>query len=98
MNEGKNIEPFGVHETLLTISPIYKEIHESQKERGGWRMSKHFVNWCPDNTGKTIKRLFSYLKFNKILLLVWGIIFIILSSIAQIGTNAMLSPHYRYLS
>ncbi|NLL30740.1 MAG: ABC transporter ATP-binding protein [Clostridiales bacterium] len=53
-------------------------------------MSKH-RQLRPDNTGKTIKRLFSYLKFNKILL-VWGIIFIILSSIAQIGTNAMLSP------
>lgn len=53
-------------------------------------MSKH-CQLRPDNTGKTIKRLFSYLKFNKILL-VWGIIFIILSSIAQIGTNAMLSP------
>lgn len=31
MNEGK-IESFGDHETLMNISPIYKEIHESQKK------------------------------------------------------------------
>ncbi|ASW44181.1 ABC transporter ATP-binding protein [Clostridium isatidis] len=45
----------------------------------------------PNDPKKTIKRLFKYLRYNKALL--WcGIIFIILSSIAQIGTNAMLSP------
>ncbi|NLZ34547.1 ABC transporter ATP-binding protein [Clostridium isatidis] len=53
-------------------------------------MSKH-RQLRPNDPKKTIKRLFKYLRYNKALL--WcGIIFIILSSIAQIGTNAMLSP------
>ncbi|MCR1900161.1 ABC transporter ATP-binding protein/permease [Irregularibacter muris] len=45
----------------------------------------------PKDTGKTLIRLFSYFKFNKRLLF-GGIFFIVLSSIAQIGANAMLSP------
>jgi len=53
-------------------------------------MSKH-RQLRPNDPKKTIKRLFKYLRYNKALLW-WGIIFIILSSIAQIGTNAMLSP------
>ena len=31
MNEGE-IESFGDHETLMKVSPIYKEIYESQKK------------------------------------------------------------------
>lgn len=45
----------------------------------------------PKNTKKTLIRLFSYFKYNKILVF-GGILFIILSSVAQIGANAMLSP------
>lgn len=45
----------------------------------------------PKNTKKTILRLFSYFKFNK-LLFFSGIFFIIISSISTIGTNGMLSP------
>ncbi|MDF2948279.1 MAG: hypothetical protein K0R07_289 [Sedimentibacter sp.] len=45
----------------------------------------------PQDTKKTLLRLFSYFKFNKILL-ISGILFIILSSVAEIGINAMLSP------
>ena len=45
----------------------------------------------PRDPKKTLIRLFSYFKFNKILFF-GGIFFIILSSVAQIGANAMLSP------
>lgn len=45
----------------------------------------------PQDTKKTLLRLFSYFKFNKILLFS-GISFIVLSSVAEIGINAMLSP------
>ena len=45
----------------------------------------------PRNPKKTLVRLFSYFKFNKSLFF-GGIIFIILASIAEIGTNSMLSP------
>jgi ATP-binding cassette subfamily B protein len=45
----------------------------------------------PQDAKKTLLRLFSYFKFNKILLFS-GIFFIILSSVAEIGINAMLSP------
>lgn len=45
----------------------------------------------PQDPKKTLLRLFSYFKFNKILFFS-GIFFIILSSIAEIGINAMLSP------
>lgn len=45
----------------------------------------------PSNPGKTILRLFSYFKYNRILF-VGGISAIILSSIAEIATNGMLSP------
>ena len=45
----------------------------------------------PNNPGKTLVRLFSYFKYNKILL-VGGLVAIILSAIAQIASNGMLSP------
>ncbi|HHU92463.1 MAG TPA: ABC transporter ATP-binding protein [Halanaerobiaceae bacterium] len=45
----------------------------------------------PDNPGKTLLRLFSYFKFNKFLFIA-GLLAIIISSIAQIAANAMLSP------
>ncbi len=45
----------------------------------------------PSNPKKTLMRLFSYFKFNKKLFYI-GIFFIMLSSIAQIGANGMLSP------
>ena len=45
----------------------------------------------PSNPKETLVRLFSYFKFNKALFFT-GIFFIILGSIAQIATNAMLSP------
>jgi len=45
----------------------------------------------PRDPVKTIKRLFSYFRFNKLLLVV-GILSIIISSFAQIAANAMLSP------
>lgn len=45
----------------------------------------------PQDPKKTLLRLFSYFKFNKILFFI-GIFFIILSSVAEIGINAMLSP------
>ncbi|MGD9569585.1 MAG: ABC transporter ATP-binding protein [Sedimentibacter sp.] len=45
----------------------------------------------PQDPKKTLARLFSYFKFNKILFFS-GILFIILSSVAEIGINAMLSP------
>ena len=31
MNEGR-IESFGTHETLMSTSPIYREIYESQQK------------------------------------------------------------------
>lgn len=45
----------------------------------------------PSDPKRTLVRLFSYFKFNK-LLFFSGIFFIILSSVAEIGINAMLSP------
>lgn len=45
----------------------------------------------PRNTMKTIRRLFSYFRFNKVLFFT-GVLFIIISSVAQISANAMLSP------
>lgn len=45
----------------------------------------------PKDPIKTIKRLFSYFRYNKIFLF-GGILFVFLSSVAQIGANAMLSP------
>lgn len=45
----------------------------------------------PKNPMGTLKRLFSYFKYNKVLF-ISGILFIIISSLAQIGANAMLSP------
>lgn len=45
----------------------------------------------PQDPKKTLLRLFSYFKFNKILFFS-GILFIVLSSVAEIGINAMLSP------
>ncbi|NLY45663.1 MAG: ABC transporter ATP-binding protein [Tissierella sp.] len=45
----------------------------------------------PTNPKETLIRLFSYFKFNKSLFF-GGILFIILASIAEIGTNSMLSP------
>ncbi len=45
----------------------------------------------PRDPVKTIKRLFSYFKFNRILFFS-GVLFIILSSVATILANAMLSP------
>ncbi len=45
----------------------------------------------PENPKETLLRLFSYFKFNKILLFT-GILFIIIGTIAQIGINALLSP------
>lgn len=45
----------------------------------------------PDNPMVTLKRLFSYFKYNK-LLFFGGIFFIILGSLGQISINAMLSP------
>lgn len=45
----------------------------------------------PDNPGKTLLRLFSYFRFNKFLFFA-GLLSIILSSIAQIAANGLLSP------
>jgi len=45
----------------------------------------------PENPGKTLARLFSYFKYNKLLFL-GGLFFIILGSVAEIGVNGMLSP------
>src|SRR5699024_11270575 len=45
----------------------------------------------PDNPMETTKRLFSYFKYNKALL-IGGIFFIIVGSLGQIGFNFMLSP------
>lgn len=45
----------------------------------------------PNDPKKTLIRLFSYFKFNKILFFS-GIFFVILSSVAEIGINGMLSP------
>lgn len=45
----------------------------------------------PNNPKKTLLRLFSYFKFNMVLF-VGGIITLILSSVAEIGINGMLSP------
>jgi ATP-binding cassette subfamily B protein len=45
----------------------------------------------PSDPKKTLIRLFSYFKFNK-LLFFSGILFIVLSSVAEIGINGMLSP------
>lgn len=45
----------------------------------------------PADVKKTLVRLFSYFKFNKMLFFS-GIFFIVLSSIAEIGINGMLSP------
>ncbi|MGI6778859.1 MAG: ABC transporter ATP-binding protein [Acetivibrionales bacterium] len=45
----------------------------------------------PKDTKKTLIRLFSYFRFNKALLF-GGMFFIIFGSIAEIATNAMLSP------
>lgn len=48
-------------------------------------------NLRPQDTKKTIIRLFSYFRFNKVLFFA-GIFFVIVSSIAQIAANGMLSP------
>lgn len=53
-------------------------------------MNKH-KQLRPKDSKKTLIRLFSYFKYNK-LLFFGGIFFIILGSIAEIGANAMLSP------
>lgn len=45
----------------------------------------------PKDTKKTLLRLFSYFKFNKVLFF-GGILFIILSTAAQIAASGMLSP------
>lgn len=45
----------------------------------------------PNNPRKTLMRLFSYFKFNKVLFF-GGIFFTIVGSIAQIAANGMLSP------
>ena len=52
---------------------------------------KQHLQLKPNNPRKTLTRLFSYFKFNKSLFF-GGILFIILGSIAEIGTNSMLSP------
>ena len=54
------------------------------------KKSRH-LQLKPKNPMKTLKRLFSYFRFNRILF-ISGILFIIISSLAQIGANAMLSP------
>lgn len=45
----------------------------------------------PDNPKKTLLRLFSYFKYN-IVLFIGGMIALVLSSVAEIGSNGMLSP------
>lgn len=55
------------------------------KGRQGFRQLR------PDNPRKTIMRLFGYFRYNKALFF-GGITFVILSSIAQIAANGMLSP------
>ena len=45
----------------------------------------------PRNLRKTVVRMFSYFKYNK-LLFVGGLILIVLGSLARIGANGMLSP------
>lgn len=53
--------------------------------------NKKHKNLRPQDAKKTIIRLFSYFRFNKILFIA-GISFVILSSVAQIAANGMLSP------
>lgn len=53
-------------------------------------MNKH-RQLRPKDPKKTLLRLFSYFKFNK-MLFIGGILFIIIGSLAEIGANAMLSP------
>ena len=45
----------------------------------------------PQDLKKTLARLFSYFKYN-LILLIGGLFFIILGSIAEIAVNGMLSP------
>jgi len=52
---------------------------------------KNMKKLRPSNPMKTIKRLFSYFRFNKVLFFS-GILFVIISSVSQILANAMLSP------
>ena len=52
---------------------------------------KEHKQFVPKNPKETLLRLFGYFRYNKIMLF-GGIFFIMISSIAQIAANAMLSP------
>lgn len=67
-------------------------------EGRGWTMNamrghgpKDASRFRPTDPKKTLLRLFSYFKFNK-LLFFGGIFFIIISSVAEVAINGMLSP------
>ena len=84
MHEGR-IESIGDHETLMNISPIYREIYESQ-EKGDQSMSnpKNLRGLKPRNTMKTIRGCSAILGLNKVLFFT-GVLSIIISSVAQIS-------------
>ena len=54
-------------------------------------MSRKKIQFKPNDPKRTLMRLFSYFKYNKVLFF-GGIFSIILSAIARIGSNSMLSP------
>ncbi len=52
---------------------------------------KEQKNLRPDNPVKTLKRLFSYFKYNKAMFFV-GLLALIISTLCQTGANAIISP------
>ena len=48
-------------------------------------------NLKPKNMAATIARMFSYFKYNKNLFFA-GMLFVLLSTLATVGTNGILSP------
>lgn len=48
-------------------------------------------NLRPDNPMKTLKRLFSYFKYNKAMFFI-GLVSLIISTLSQTGANAIISP------
>lgn len=52
---------------------------------------KEHKNLRPDNPMKTLKRLFSYFKYNKAMFFI-GLLSLIISTLSQTGANAIISP------
>ena len=90
MHEGR-IESIGNHEELIKSSPIYRNFMNHSKRGGGIMKNEKHRNLRPKDTKRTLLRLFSYIKYNKGMFF-GGILFIILGAMAEISTNAMLSP------